>query len=97
MNLISVRIDKPEPRQFIGVENYTELPGDTFFRDAAWTSVQMTVLAVLLSLVVGTGLAILLDRKFFVIKRQGANVVDDKIDQRVGACNFCLHRCQAMC
>ncbi len=33
--------------------------------DAAWVSVQMTVLAVLLSLVVGTGLAILLDRKFF--------------------------------
>jgi sorbitol/mannitol transport system permease protein len=59
------RIDKPEPRQVIGAENYTGLRKDEFFRDAAWTSVQMTVLAVLLSLVVGTGLAILLDRKFF--------------------------------
>lgn len=59
------RIDTPEPREFIGLDNYTNLPDDVFFRDAAWVSVQMTVLAVLLSLAVGTGLAILLDRKFF--------------------------------
>ncbi len=64
-SLTDWRIDKPEPRQFIGFENYASLPGDKFFRDAAWVSVQMTVLSVLLSLIVGTGLAMLLDRKFF--------------------------------
>ncbi len=64
-SLTDWRIDKVEPRQFIGVENYASLSGDKFFRDAAWISVQMTVMAVLLSLIVGTGLAILLDRKFF--------------------------------
>ena len=64
-SLTEWRIDKPEPRQFIGFDNYGSLAGDKFFRDAAWVSVQMTVMAVLFSLIVGTGLAILLDRKFF--------------------------------
>ena len=64
-SLTDWRIDKVEPRQFIGLENYAGLPDDKFFLDAAWVSVQMTVLAVLLSVIVGTGLAILLDRKFF--------------------------------
>jgi polyol transport system permease protein len=64
-SLTDWRIDKPEPREFIGFDNYAGLPDDKFFRDAAWVSVQMTVMAVLLSLFVGTCLAILLDRKFF--------------------------------
>ncbi|MGB3736148.1 MAG: sugar ABC transporter permease [Ilumatobacter sp.] len=63
-SLTDWRIDTPEPREFVGIENYTSLAGDKFFRDAAWVSVQMTVASVLLSLVVGTGLALLLDRKF---------------------------------
>ncbi len=64
-SLTDWRIDKPQPRQFIGVDNYTGLVDDKFFREAGWVSVQMTVMAVLFSLLVGTGLAILLDRKFF--------------------------------
>ena len=66
-SLTDWRIDKTEPRQFIGVENYTSLTSESekFFREAAWVSVQMTVMAVLFSLIVGTMLAILLDRKFF--------------------------------
>lgn len=66
-SLTDWRIDKTEPRQFIGVDNYTSLTSESekFFRQAAWVSVQMTVMAVLLSLIVGTMLAILLDRKFF--------------------------------
>ena len=64
-SLTEWRLDTPDPREFIGVENYTSLPDDKFFRDAAWVSVQMTVMAVLFSLIVGTLLAILLDRKFF--------------------------------
>jgi sorbitol/mannitol transport system permease protein len=55
----------PTPRQFIGLENYGKLVSDHFFRDAAWVSIQMTVYAVLGSLVLGTGFALLLDRKFF--------------------------------
>ncbi|MGI9605632.1 MAG: carbohydrate ABC transporter permease, partial [Acidimicrobiales bacterium] len=64
-SLTEWRLDTPEPRTFIGFDNYASLPDDKFFRDAAWVTVQMTVASVLLSLLVGTGLAILLDRKFF--------------------------------
>jgi len=54
----------PEPTKFVGLENYRAIFSDPFFRQAMWTSVKMTVLAVLLSLVFGTLFAILLDRKF---------------------------------
>jgi len=54
----------PEPTKFVGFENYKAIFNDPFFRQAMWTSVKMTVLAVLLSLVFGTLFAILLDRKF---------------------------------
>jgi sorbitol/mannitol transport system permease protein len=55
----------PEPTKFVGLDNYRQIFSDPFFREAMWTSVKMTVLAVLLSLVIGTSFAILLDRKFF--------------------------------
>src|SRR5262249_1200200 len=55
----------PEPTKFVGLENYRRIFSDPFFRQAMWTSVKMTVLSVLLSLVIGTLFAILLDRKFF--------------------------------
>jgi sorbitol/mannitol transport system permease protein len=55
----------PEPTRFVGIDNYRQIFSDPFFRDAMWTSVKMTVLAVLLSLVFGTLFAILLDRAFF--------------------------------
>ncbi|MEM9467565.1 MAG: sugar ABC transporter permease, partial [Actinomycetota bacterium] len=66
-SLTDWRIDTVEPRQFIGLDNYTGLTSESekFFREAAWVSVQMTVMAVLFSLLVGTALALLLDRKFF--------------------------------
>jgi polyol transport system permease protein len=54
----------PEPTRFVGIDNYRQIFSDSFFRQAVWTSVKMTVLAVLLSLVFGTLFAILLDRKF---------------------------------
>jgi sorbitol/mannitol transport system permease protein len=54
----------PEPTRFVGIDNYKQIFSDSFFRQAVWTSVQMTVLAVLLSLAFGTLFAILLDRKF---------------------------------
>ena len=54
----------PEPTRFVGFGNYREIFSDPFFRQAMWTSVKMTVLAVVLSLVIGTFFAVLLDRKF---------------------------------
>ena len=54
----------PEPTRFVGLENYRTLLSNSFFRDAMWTSVKMTVLSVLLSLFFGTAFAMLLDRKF---------------------------------
>jgi sorbitol/mannitol transport system permease protein len=54
----------PEPTKFVGLDNYRQIFSDSFFRQAVWTSVKMTVLAVLLSLIIGTLFAILLDRKF---------------------------------
>jgi sorbitol/mannitol transport system permease protein len=58
-------INPPTPRRFIGLDNYETLLKNSFFRDAAWTSVWMTVSTVLISLVLGTLLAVLLDRHFF--------------------------------
>jgi polyol transport system permease protein len=54
----------PQPTKFVGVDNYREIFSDPFFRQAIWVSVQMTVLAVVLSLVFGTMFALLLDRRF---------------------------------
>jgi sorbitol/mannitol transport system permease protein len=54
----------PEPTEFVGIDNYKAIFEDPFFRQAMWTSVKMTVLAVVLSLVFGTLFALLLDRKF---------------------------------
>jgi polyol transport system permease protein len=54
----------PEPTRFVGIDNYKQIWSDPFFRQAMWTSVKMTVLAVLLSLLFGTLFALLLDRKF---------------------------------
>ena len=55
----------PEPTKFVGIDNYKAIFNDPFFRQAMWTSVKMTVFAVVLSLVFGTLFALLLDRKFF--------------------------------
>ena len=60
-------VNPPTDREFIGLQNYVDLFGETgsFFRRAAWVSVLMTTSSVVLSILVGLGLAILLDRKFF--------------------------------
>jgi sorbitol/mannitol transport system permease protein len=58
-------VNPPTPRKFIGIDNYKHLARDDFFRQAAVTSVVMTVSAVLASLILGTLLAVLIDRQFF--------------------------------
>lgn len=59
------KIVPPSPREFIWFDNYTNLVDNRFFREAVWTSVLMTTSAVLLSVLFGTLIALLLDRKFF--------------------------------
>jgi sorbitol/mannitol transport system permease protein len=54
----------PEQTKFVGIDNYKAIFSDSFFRQAVWTSVQMTVFSVLLALFFGTLFALLLDRKF---------------------------------
>jgi sorbitol/mannitol transport system permease protein len=54
----------PEPRNFIGLDNYNHLLHDHFFRSAVGVSIQLTVFPVIGSLLLGTAFALLLDRKF---------------------------------
>jgi sorbitol/mannitol transport system permease protein len=66
-SLTSWKIVPPTPRKFVWFKNFARLftKDDRFFRDAARVTAIMTVSAVLISLVLGTMFAILLDRKFF--------------------------------
>ena len=59
------KIVPPRGPDFVGIENYTEGYTNQFFLEAVWISISMTTAAVLLSLLVGTVLALLLDRQFF--------------------------------
>jgi sorbitol/mannitol transport system permease protein len=64
-SLTDWKIVPPEPREFVGFDNYNELRHDQFFGDAIWVSIRLTVIPVIAALVLGTALAVLLDRKFF--------------------------------
>jgi sorbitol/mannitol transport system permease protein len=64
-SLTNWKVVPPSPRHFVGLDNYGHLFSDHFFRDATFTSLQLTVGPVLGSLVLGSAFALLLDRKFF--------------------------------
>src|SRR3954447_24091782 len=64
-SLTDWQVVPPGPRKFVGLENYGKLFSDHFFRQAVWTSIQLTVFPVLGAIILGTGFALLLDRKFF--------------------------------
>jgi sorbitol/mannitol transport system permease protein len=64
-SLTDWQVVPPGPRAFVGLANYGKLFSDHFFRQAVWTSIEMTVVPVLGALVLGAGFALLLDRKFF--------------------------------
>jgi sorbitol/mannitol transport system permease protein len=55
----------PRGPEFVGLENFTKGYSNQFFLDAVWVSISMTTAAVLLALLVGTAMALLLDRQFF--------------------------------
>jgi sorbitol/mannitol transport system permease protein len=54
----------PDERGFAGVDNYRRVLTDVNMRDAIVTTIQLTLLVVLVSLVLGLLIAMLLDRKF---------------------------------
>jgi len=64
-SLTDWRVVPPEPRNWVGLENYKNLVHNPFFKDATVVSIQLTVFPVLGALVLGSGFALLLDRKFF--------------------------------
>jgi len=64
-SLTDWKIVPPQPRQFVGLDNYRNLLDDHFFTDAAVTTFQLTVFPVIGSILLGTAFALLLDRRFF--------------------------------
>ena len=56
---------RPGSRHFVGLDNYVDVFSDTTFLVALLNTVVLTVVCVLVALLLGLGLAILLDRKFF--------------------------------
>ncbi|OAH16470.1 carbohydrate ABC transporter permease [Streptomyces jeddahensis] len=54
----------PDARRFAGLANYGEVLTDPDLRNSVLTTIVLTVTVVLASLVLGLGLALLLDRKF---------------------------------
>jgi multiple sugar transport system permease protein len=57
---------RPEQgKQFVGLTNYAEAFTDETFRAAALNTVIITASAVIFSMLIGVGCAVLLDRKFF--------------------------------
>jgi len=64
-SLTDWKVVPPGPRKFVGFDNYDHLLHDHFFGSAIWVSVRLTVIPVIAALVLGTAVAVLLDRKFF--------------------------------
>ncbi|MFF9894017.1 carbohydrate ABC transporter permease [Streptomyces longispororuber] len=54
----------PDARAFTGLANYQEVLTDADLRESVGTTILLTVTVVLASLVIGLGLALLLDRRF---------------------------------
>src|SRR6058998_3455779 len=52
-SLTDWKVVPPSPRQFVGLDNYSKLFSDHFFRSATWTSIELTVVPVLGALVLG--------------------------------------------
>lgn len=63
-SLRSRNLLRPEGDQFVGLQNFIDLFVDSTFRTAAINSVGITLGCVLISMVLGLGLALLLDRSF---------------------------------
>jgi len=56
---------RPDSLHFVGLGNYAEVLGDTEFRNALWITVVITLGVAAISLVIGTLVALLLERRVF--------------------------------
>src|SRR5699024_7332383 len=63
-SLRSRNLLRPEGEQFVGLRNYADIFVDSTFRTAALNSVLITLGCVVVALLLGLGLALLLDRRF---------------------------------
>ncbi|MGH3741917.1 MAG: carbohydrate ABC transporter permease [Micromonosporaceae bacterium] len=63
-SLHSQNLLRPGAAQFVGLENYWKVFSDGLFRNAVFNTVVLTASAVLLAMLLGIGLAVLLDKKF---------------------------------
>jgi len=63
-SLQSWNLVRPGSRAFVGFDNYIAVFGDRVFREAALNTILITGGCVLISLLIGLGLALLLDRPF---------------------------------
>jgi sorbitol/mannitol transport system permease protein len=52
-------------KSFAGISNFKEVFTTPAYRSAVWTSIEMTVTVVVISVLLGLGIALLLDHKFF--------------------------------
>jgi sorbitol/mannitol transport system permease protein len=63
-SLRSRNLLRPEGEEFVGLQNFIDIFRDSTFRGAALNSILITLACVVVSLLLGLGLALLLDRKF---------------------------------
>jgi len=63
-SLQSWNLVRPGSEHFVGLANYVDVFSDAVFREAALNTVVITGSCVLVSMLLGIGLAVLLDRKF---------------------------------
>ncbi|GAB3505478.1 carbohydrate ABC transporter permease [Amycolatopsis cihanbeyliensis] len=64
-SLFSRNLLRPGSTEFVGLDNYAKVFTDGLFRNAVLNTVVLTAGTVLFSIVCGTALAVLLDKKFF--------------------------------
>jgi sorbitol/mannitol transport system permease protein len=64
-SLQSWNLVRPGSKQFVGLSNYVDILSDSTFRTAALNTVIITAGCVVISLLLGLGFALLLDREFF--------------------------------
>jgi sorbitol/mannitol transport system permease protein len=63
-SLQSWNLVRPGSEQFVGLSNYVDVFADSTFRSAAWHTILITASCVIVAMLLGIGLALLLDRKY---------------------------------
>jgi trehalose/maltose transport system permease protein len=64
LSFTNARLGGTEPTRFVGLQNYSDLLTDAFFRDAVMVTVIFTVATVLLELVLGMVIALVVNANF---------------------------------